>query len=115
VWIQTRERYNRWYLYYQAVTGKTSKKKNLYYAFVDLEKAFDRVPRDVTRWALRKSGVEEWLVSAVMAMYEGAKTVVRTDDGDSESFAVKVGLHQGSVLSPAAIHCSDGRDRQRDS
>jgi hypothetical protein len=44
--------------------------------------------------------VNEWLVSAVMAMYEGAKTVVRTDDGDSESFAVKVGLHQGSVLSP---------------
>jgi hypothetical protein len=55
--------------------------------------------REVTRWALRKSGVEEWLVSAVMAMYEGANTVVRTDDGDSESFAVKVGLHQGSVLS----------------
>jgi hypothetical protein len=35
-----------------------------------------------------------------MVMYEGAKTVVRTVDGDSESFAVKVGLHQGSVLSP---------------
>ena len=26
----------------------------LYFAFVDLEKAFDRVPREVTRWALRK-------------------------------------------------------------
>jgi hypothetical protein len=26
--------------------------------------------------------------------------VVRTDDGDSESFAVNVGLHQGSGLSP---------------
>jgi hypothetical protein len=71
----------------------------LYYAFVDLEKAFDRVPREVTRWGMRKSSVDEWLVSAVMAIYEGAKTVVRTDDGDSESFAVKVGLHQGSVLS----------------
>jgi hypothetical protein len=56
-------------------------------------------PREVKRWALRKSGVEEWLVSAVMVMYEGAKTVVRTDNGDSENFAVKVGLHQGSVLS----------------
>ena len=33
---------------------------------------------EVTRWALRKVGVEEWLVSTVMAMYEGAKTVVRT-------------------------------------
>jgi len=65
-----------------------------------LEKAFDRVPRKVTRWALRKAGVEEWLVRAVMVMYEGAQTVVRTTEGDSKSFNVKVGLHQGSVLNP---------------
>jgi len=32
-----------------------------------LEKAFDRVPREVIRWAMRKLGVEEWLVSAVMS------------------------------------------------
>ena len=37
-------------------------------AFIDLEKAFDRVPRKVTRWALRKAGVEEWLVKAVVAI-----------------------------------------------
>ena len=41
--------------------------------FVDLEKAFDRVPREVIRWAMHKLGVEEWLVSAVMSMYSGAK------------------------------------------
>ena len=35
-----------------------------------------------------------------MAMYEGAQTVVRTTEGDSKAFNVKVGLHQGSVLSP---------------
>ena len=35
------------------------------------------VPREVTRWALRKAGVDEWLVKAVTAMYEGAQTVVR--------------------------------------
>ncbi|CAK9296894.1 unnamed protein product [Gordionus sp. m RMFG-2023] len=77
-----------------------AKEKKHYYAFVDLEKAFDRVPREITRLALRKSGVEEWLVTAVMAMYVGAQTAVRTDYGDSDSFEVKVGLHQGSVLSP---------------
>ena len=65
-----------------------------------MEKAFDRVPRKVTIWALRKAGVEKWLVKAVMAMYESAQTVVRTTEGDSKAFNVKVGLHQGSVLSP---------------
>ena len=35
-----------------------------------------------------------------MAMYVGAQKVVRTDGGDSDSFDVKVGLHQGSILSP---------------
>ena len=44
--------------------------------------------------------MEEWLVSAILAMYDGASTVVRTLDGDSNSFEVKVGLHHGSVLSP---------------
>ena len=29
-----------------------------------------------------------------------AQTVVRTTEGDSKLFNVKVGLHQGSVLSP---------------
>jgi len=33
-----------------------------------LEKAFDRVPRKVISWAMRKLGVKEWLVSAVMSM-----------------------------------------------
>jgi len=55
-----------------------------------------RVPRAVTRSAVMKAGVEEWLVKAV----EGAQTVVRTTEGDSKAFNVKVGLHQGSVLSP---------------
>ena len=77
-----------------------SKKKKLYYAFVDLEKAFHRVPREVVRWALRMLGVDEWLIRTVMALYTEACTIVRTDAGLSESFEVKVGLHQGSVLSP---------------
>ena len=77
------------------------KRKDLFYAFVDLEKAFDRVPRDVVRWALRQLGVEEWLVQTVTVMYEKARTTVRTKQGSSEEFEeVKVGVHQGSVFSP---------------
>ena len=84
----------------QLMEKHLAKRKRLYFAFVDLEKAFDRVPREVVRWALRKAGVEEWLVQAVMLLYTEAQTVVRTEAGDSKSFEVKVGVHQGSVLSP---------------
>ena len=46
-------------------------------AFLDLEKAFDRVPQDVVWWALRWMGVEEWLVKVIVAMYEGVTTQSR--------------------------------------
>ena len=54
------------------------KHRELWWAFVDLEKAFDRVPRKVVEWTMRKLGVEEWLVRAVMAMYKHARTMIRS-------------------------------------
>jgi hypothetical protein len=42
-------------------------------AFGDLEKAFDRVPRDVVWWSLRKLRVDEWLVRVIQAMYVHSK------------------------------------------
>ena len=44
--------------------------------------------------------MDEWLIGTVMALYTKACTIVRTDAGQSESFEVKVGWHQGSLLSP---------------
>ena len=68
--------------------------------FVYLEKAFDRVPRKVMEWALKKKGLAEVLVQAVMSLYEGSRTKVRVGSGTSEEFGVRVDVHQGSVLSP---------------
>jgi hypothetical protein len=76
------------------------KKKELWLAFVDLEKAFDRVPREVLWWALRKLGVEEWMVTVIKSMYKAATTAVKFKNGESGRFEVRVGVHQGSVLSP---------------
>ena len=76
------------------------KNRCLYQAFIDFEKAYDRVPREVIYWSLRKKLVPEKLIQVVKTMYEGACTTVRTCEGVSEEFDIKVGLHQGSALRP---------------
>ena len=70
------------------------KDKKLYVCFVEMEKAFDKVPRKVMEWAMRKMGQSEVIVRAVMSLYDGAKTRVRVGSACSEEFEVKVGVHE---------------------
>ena len=49
---------------------------------------------------MRKKGLSEIIVRAVISLYDGAKTSVRLGSALSEEFHVKVGIHQGSVLLP---------------
>ena len=72
------------------------KGKKLHMCFMDLEKAFDRVPRKALEWALRKKGIlEVWLDQ--WSLYEGAKMRVRVDFELSNEAEVKVEKLQGSV------------------
>ena len=77
--------------------------KPLYLAFIDLENAFDRVPREVIWWSMRKLKIDEWLVRIVQSMYKEVRSRVRVGDEYSNSFDVRVGVYQGSVLSPLLI------------
>ena len=72
--------------------------KELYLMFVDLEKAFDRVPRVLIASSLRRKGVVECYVKAVMKIYKEVLSQVIVEGEDSEVFAVRVGIHQGSIL-----------------
>ena len=76
------------------------KKKKLYLVFVDLEKAFDKVPRKAIRWALRRQLVPEKLINQVMCLYEHSTSRAKFAGKTSQSFDVSVGVHQGSALSP---------------
>ena len=92
--------------------------KDLCMVFIDMEKAFDRVPREVIWWALRRKGVSEKLVRGVQEMYKDVATAVRLDGQHSKYFPVEVGVHQGSVLSPllfAAIMDEVTRDLEKGS
>ena len=53
-----------------------------------MEKAFDRVPREVIRFVLRRKGVPEYSVDGVMFLRKGCKTAVSVNEELSSSFSV---------------------------
>ena len=52
---------------------------------------------------MRKKGIPEALVRSVTSLYKGAKTKVKVGNHLSEQFGVKIGVHQGSALSPLLL------------
>ena len=45
---------------------------------MDLEKVYDRVPKEELWYCMRKSGMTEKYVGFIQDMYEGSETVVRS-------------------------------------
>ena len=76
------------------------KGKDVYFAFLDLEKAYDRVDRDAMWNVLRLYGIGGRLLRGVKSFYVGSKACVRVGNEVSEWFPVRVGLRQGCVMSP---------------
>ena len=76
------------------------KKKTIYFAFVDLEKAFYCVPRSVLWLAMWKLRIDEWIIQIVKSMYDNAHLKVRIKNSYSKPINVSVGVHQRYVLSP---------------
>ncbi len=76
------------------------KDKKLYAAFMDLEKAYDRVNREALWSVLRVYGVCGQLLKGMQAFYREANACVRVGGKFSESFPVEVEVRKGCVMSP---------------
>ena len=88
------------YVLRQMVEKRLEVQGSMALGFVDLDKAFDRVPREIVMATLRWMGVPEAEVRIVEGMYEKTTATVVVGEGASEQFEVKIGLKHGSVLSP---------------
>lgn len=74
--------------------------KDLHIVFLDLEKAFDRLPRDLIWLALRWHEVPEMIIDIFKDMYNNTSTMIRCTAGLSTSFPCTIGVHQGACSSP---------------
>ena len=73
--------------------------KDLFACFVDLEKVYDRVPRDKFWKVLQEYGVGGQLLLAFKSFCCRPEVCLRVNGKQSEPFHVGVGLRQGCVLS----------------
>ncbi|KAK6757912.1 hypothetical protein RB195_015624 [Necator americanus] len=84
------------------------KNRSVHLAFLYLEKAFDRVPHELLWMSMRSHRVPEEYVRWTKLLYAKPTSVVRCAVGTSRPFPVRVGVHQGSSLSPLLfILCMD--------
>jgi len=74
--------------------------KDLYMVFIDQEKAFDRVNREMLWKVMEEYGVKGQLLNSVRALYKDSQCTVRTRSGQTKWFQVTSGVRQGCVLSP---------------
>jgi Reverse transcriptase (RNA-dependent DNA polymerase) len=74
--------------------------KDLHIIFIDLEKVYDKIPRNIMWWTLKRKLVPAKYVTFIKDIYINIVTYFRACDGESDTLPIKIGLHQGSVLSP---------------
>jgi hypothetical protein len=73
----------------------------IYWCFVDFEKSFNSIDREVLWFKMRRIGIRENIVNCIKIMYEGTKFCVKCGENEVRTFALQMrGVRQGCGLSP---------------
>ena len=72
--------------------------KNIYFCFIEYDKAFDCVDRDKLLKILKEMGIPD-LTCLLRNLYAGQEATVRTRHGTTDWFQIGKGVHQGCILS----------------
>ena len=83
-----------------------NKKNKMFCAFIDFEKAFDKVWRDGLWYKLLLNNMNGNMHNIIVNMYSGTKSCISYNDCKSEFFPCNNGVRQGANLSPFFLPCS---------
>ena len=76
----------------------TEFQKNIYFCFIDYDKAFDCVDHNKLWEILKEMGIRDHLTYLLRKLYAGQEATVRTGHGTSDWFQIGKGVHQGCIL-----------------
>ena len=80
------------------------KGKKLFACFIDFEKAFDRVPRELLISKLQKCGINGHFVRVLQSMYKKDKACIKRGNKITETFPINIGVKQGDKPSPTLFN-----------
>jgi len=81
-----------------------SSSKNIYFCFVDYDKAFDCVDHSKLWKILKEMGIPDHLTCLLRNLYAGQEATVRTGHGTIDWFQIRKGVRQGCILSPCLFN-----------
>jgi hypothetical protein len=76
------------FLIRQLMERHQEQKKDLHMIFIDLDKAYDKIPRNIMWWALKRKLVPIKYVTLINNMYTNVVTCVRACDDESDIFLI---------------------------
>ena len=78
--------------------------KNIYFCFIDYDKAFDCVNHNKLWKILQEMEIPDHLTCLLRNLYAGQEATVRTGYGTTDWFQMGKGVYQGCILSPCLFN-----------
>ena len=78
--------------------------KNIYFFFIDYDKAFDCVDHNKLWKILKEMGIPDHVTCLLRNLYAGQEATVRTGHGTTDWFQIRKGVCQGCILSPCLFN-----------
>ena len=83
---------------------ESSRKTNIYFCFIDYNKAFDCVDHNKLWEILKEMGLSDHLNCLLKNLYPGQEATVRTGHKTTDWFLIGKGVRQGCILSPCLFN-----------